>query len=343
MAATKLGAGEPATFFRALPAPRSLRTLADSMLAKQGASRRSAPVFAAIGDLEKLVEACGGSFAKLRARLAEDARLVDDSASSVQLSVLQKGIHKHAAQLMGHSVGVILNMMITRPIPDNPEHTETIGVNGLIGLESTSGPIPLVFRNLKFQKGGQADLQMKIAPLDDHSHAMVRAFSSPELESAAFESVPGSARDVVSIPVGRPHDVIMATHAAPDANRKLGRGHTGHMAFVRRPARRLIIDSYLHRDLATDQRTGIATYAWHPGMRYDPLLDKDDELPCRPRLELLGEGLARADSSAWPRHAALTAHLFELAGWDPSEFCGFRCDEAMPLWNSVYIMTFDYR
>ena len=37
-----------------------------------------------------------------------------------------------------------------------------------------------------------------------------------------------------------------------------------------------------------------------------------------------------------PRHAALTAHLFEQSGWNPHDFVGYRCDTTFPIWLAHY-------
>ena len=46
--------------------------------------------------------------------------------------------------------------------------------------------------------------------------------------------------------------------------------------------------------------------------------------PAQPKLQLLGVGIGAAASPFYPRHAELTAHLFERMGWEPGEMVGFR-------------------
>lgn len=338
--ALRVGGDDPGLFFHKLPGPQSLTNLAHAVARKLDQPRTNTPISQAINDFQKLIEEFGGSYANLRRRLAATPLDGGDAAAIEHSLQTRKGLQKFAAQLMGHNVDVLLNMLIVRPIPGSPELIETISVNALVGVESASGTLPLLFRNIPIRP----EDTIKIRPLDtDSPNSLVRAFSTPELAGASFEQRGQLSRETLNLPLGAPCDVVMATHSMPHINQQHHKAHFGHIAYARRPTKRLLIDCYLHKDMAADQQTSVAAYTWHQGFRYDPLLDRDDQLPVSPRLEILGQGLERAATNAWHRHKALTAHLFELAGWNPGEFHGYRCDEPMPVWNSAYIMTFDYR
>jgi hypothetical protein len=60
-------------------------------------------------------------------------------------------------------------------------------------------------------------------------------------------------------------------------------------------------------------------------------------------VEILGPGTASAASEAWDRQRQLTESVFELGGWNPAEFVGYRCDVPEPMWGVTYYMIFDFK
>ena len=108
------------------------------------------------------------------------------------------------------------------------------------------------------------------------------------------------------------------------------------------PARRLIFDVYLHREIARRCIPSIEAHLWNSSAGQQGLWRWSTRFPRGPRLLLLGTGLGNAEAERIPGHAALTAHVFERAGWDPTEFVGYRCDVEYPIWRAGYCMLFDF-
>jgi hypothetical protein len=97
---------------------------------------------------------------------------------------------------------------------------------------------------------------------------------------------------------------------------------------------------WLHRDLERRVRPAIDAQLWYPNLS-SPGGDRwVTRFPDPPRLQLLGEGLVHARSDAWPGHADLCRVVFDRVGWEPSEFVGFRCEVAYPVWRGGYCMSF---
>lgn len=107
------------------------------------------------------------------------------------------------------------------------------------------------------------------------------------------------------------------------------------------PARRMVFDVYLHRDLARACIPSLDAHLWRPDFA-DHVGDRWQTRFARaPRLELLGNGQDRA-GNPWPRHAELTDFLFRQMDLDPDRMVGFRCLEDYPAWRTGYCMSFDF-
>lgn len=343
VAALRIDLTNLALFYRTLPAPGSLRIFAARALDRLGGSRQHAPLLVAIDELLTLIALAGGSYTKFRNRLTSTLNAQDTAGLEAHGIEHRRGLLKHATAIMGHRAECIINMMILKPRPTDPTKIDSILVTGVVGLLTHGMPTPLVFNSINVADSQLTGDALSIRPLSGHPHALIEHFSSPDIAGLSYQRRPGGTRDVVYLPEAQRFDVVMALQKGPDVNRKLDGGVSAHMAFIRRPSRRLILDTYLHTSLANGFRSQVRAYSWHPGFQYDPVLDRDDELPDNPRLELLGTGIRNAAADSWARHAALTAHIFELAGWDPNEFIGYRCHHLMPIWQAGYVMSFDYR
>jgi len=108
------------------------------------------------------------------------------------------------------------------------------------------------------------------------------------------------------------------------------------------PARRLVCDTWLHRDIARLCTPSLELHLYAPALGAGPLGRWSTRFPGGPRLQLLGAGVGNAGTSAYARHAEMMGALFEALGWDAGEFVGFRCDVAYPVWRAAYMMIFDF-
>jgi hypothetical protein len=113
-------------------------------------------------------------------------------------------------------------------------------------------------------------------------------------------------------------------------------------ALMREPARWLVLDTWLHRDMAAGAVPSLETYVWSPTVETSLSDHWLDRLPASPLLRVLGRGLERTATPAYPRHCELTRSAFEHLGWDPAEYIGYRAEIAFPLWGGAYFAVFDY-
>jgi len=108
------------------------------------------------------------------------------------------------------------------------------------------------------------------------------------------------------------------------------------------PTRHLIFDVFLHRDMEREFRPGIDVQLWAPNLDTRPADRWLTRFPDVPRLQLLGTGVAHAQTPAYPRYVELVRTFFDQVGWSPEDFVGFRCEVDYPIWRSGYFMSFEH-
>ena len=113
-------------------------------------------------------------------------------------------------------------------------------------------------------------------------------------------------------------------------------------ALVNFPVRRLILDVFLHRDLARRCLPDLDQHLWGPDFGAGAGERWQTRFPNSPRLHWLGSGVAQAATDAHARHVELLELLFKSRGQDPQKFVGFRCDVAYPIWRTGYRIALDY-
>jgi len=127
------------------------------------------------------------------------------------------------------------------------------------------------------------------------------------------------------------------------------------------PVRRMVMDVFLHRDLARVCLPGLDVHLWRPDFAQQSGERWQTRFGESPRLELIGPptdgggggglggvgGLGRAKTDAWRRYPELLGLMFSHAGVDggavdASQYVGYRCDVRFPIWRAGYRMTFDF-
>lgn len=347
--ALKEGGGQPAMMLVNLPGPEGLRAVVNRMVQVVGGQQLNLPVQQAVDQFEQVCFEIGGSHAGLRRRLTLPGALglASTAATQEQSLASRRGIIKHAAEFLGYYVDVQIVLVMIRPIPHDPAHTELVTVTGLIGFESALQTVPLMSHQT-LSKDEVEDVlhNVRIRPLGESFGApsgLIREFTSPNVPISSFEGSDGQCRHVVDVTPGRATDIVLASHSSPDINQRLARGYWTQTVGIRRPTKRLVLDVYLHEQLRSPASPSVATVLWHPGVSNDPKRIASERLPTHPRLELLGAPPARSASSPWRSLPSLTERMFELVNWPMDQFTGYRCDEIAPVWGGLYMMSIDYR
>jgi hypothetical protein len=113
-------------------------------------------------------------------------------------------------------------------------------------------------------------------------------------------------------------------------------------ALVNFPSRHLLLDVYLHPDLARRSVASLDAHLWGPDFAEQVGNRWRTRFSETPPLQLLGKGVRRRGPEVFPRLPELTQQLFERAGIEPDTYTGFRCDVEYPLWRAGYCITFEF-
>ncbi|MEM7305016.1 MAG: hypothetical protein AAF682_00025 [Planctomycetota bacterium] len=334
--------------YERLPGVRALRAL-------EAAAREAKPAIergivdalgAAVTQLQETIATLGGSLARLCRRIQAEGAEVAQPLGRPAAGGAGSRLFEAAHEVTGRASECWVAVYIYRPSPTDPERVEVLRANGLRGHTARRDAVPLVVHNFS----SSDDVQGRFESLESAA-----AESGPTIVLDDFTSDPSplvTARqpgeflvqsvDTPSGGTGEPVDLMLATRATI--------AHPAHQqppieevwALVNFPSRHLLLDVYLHPDLARSSAPSLDAHLWGPDFAErsgDRWRTRFSETP---PLQLLGSGVRRAGHEAFPRLPELTLQLFERAGIDADAYVGFRCDVDYPLWRTGYCITFDF-
>lgn len=363
VAATRRREGEVEALVE-LPGVLGLRQFLDAAMNRvraRGMTPQAAAQFeagaAAIDRLDALIRELGGSQRRLRARLAAEQEaggaLTGPSVSADDVRVRRALFHA-AAAATGRWSDVVVIQTFIRPLSggvNGQAMTEVVKARALIGHRARPDAVPLELGHTVPLRTNRSD-ESAVATLDQRpaqgasAGLVLESFCSRPLprvvtRSEGFHVV--HAVDVESeLDAGA--DIVIADRGArPDKHPASLDPPIGELwNIVQFPARRMVFDVWLHRDLAAACQASVETHLWTPDAHSHIRARWSTRVPGGPRLQPLAGGPAGAVSDAWPRTAELTTHLFSQVGWSADEFVGYRCDVAYPLWRGGYCVSFDF-
>lgn len=340
-----------------LPGVRALRMLAD-------AATRSTPpadpaavdaLVTAIDQYQRLLASLGGSLTRLMLRLERSqaapgehvAEPVDRSALDARVRLFEA-----ATEVTGRASDCWVAVYAYRPSPTDPGMVEVYRANGLIGHVAGAEAVPLVVHNFSGSQGEQpATGEARFASLENDpvtgrsATVVLEGFSSdppPLVTARQPDEFLVQSIDEREPAAGRAVDLMLATRTAMP-HPALGALPVDEVwALVNFPCRHLLLDVYLHRDLARACVPSLDAHLWGPDFGKHQGDRWQTRFADPPPLQLLGPGLPRRSPAAYPRLAELTQHLFSRVSLPSDEFVGHRCDVAYPLWRAGYCMRLDY-
>ncbi len=347
-----------------LPGVQGLRQVIQAILHRRpepGAAEQLAAASAAIDAFETLIDRLAGSQRRLRQRLEADIDFGADPRGPGDDANTRRGLFRAATEVVGRWSDAIVFMCFIRPVPDDPELTETVRVQGRIGHIWRASAVPLEISavtpdNLALdarpdsgRPDGASMRTLAARPArGDTPDSLLTTFCThplPRVTSRASGKQTIHVIDPAEPASARPLDIVIAhRRSTPDRHPATQDPPIGEVSsLIVYPARRMVSDVYLHRDIArrcspsAELHLGGFT-SGGPGRR----ARWSTRFPGDPPLTCLGSGLQRAATAAYERHAELTAHVFERVGWDPAQFTGYRCEVMYPVWQAAYCMLFDF-
>lgn len=265
--------------------------------------------------------------------------------------------YQSAVEVAGCHSDVNLSIRIHRPVVGNPHMAECATIKGFLGQRSRPGGMAFRVESMSVF-GRNHELVMPDGSAATLGPGESSRAGLPEPGSILTEfSTPNLPILTARTPSGLESHIIepAATRANPGVDILTARLHSGmpsspspadpeltHIALISHPTKRLLLDVYLHRDMAAHATAYFGGYVWTPSVERDIQSAWPDRIPATPPLAMLGRGIGNAEFDGWPRHAELTRYAFQRLGWNPDDFVGFRGDVVFPIWAAKYAVVFNF-
>lgn len=305
----------------------------------------------AVNSYADLINDFGGTQSRLTATLAKDPSNGVAIARVEDRETIRRSGFEFAVQSAGYQCAARLEIAIVRVLPSDPTRLEVVIGSGLIGAvrKPTGMPLCRMHRSI-----GQAPSVGRVATLDGQQasglmpNALIPEFSTSNVPCVSRRLDNDWMIEVFNEEGGETSiDLVIGNHHAPacehPAMTQAKIYNRGILVGV--PARHLIMDVYMERTLAKESvlSSGVYFTGMMGGIGHNrPETRWFDKLPEEPMIEHLGIGTRRAATAAYPRHAELTAHLFNAVGWKSERYIGYRCEVAYPTWGTEHLMSFDF-
>ena len=316
---------------------------------------------AAVDEYSSLIGAAGGSQRRLIANLARhtttksrnDPDLIVTTEESEALAA-RAALFESSTRITGTRSESRAEVLILRVHPDSQDEVEMVEASVLSDVTADSNSMPITrIARASSSKGvtesDRAALDPDATILGISPGSILERFSTLPLPNVTSRLHSGDFVQVFN-PNGRtekPLTMAVATAMSPAApHPRLDSPPLWNCGMaIAIPSRWLLIDVYLERPLAQACVPTMSVINMgfngplghrHPDDRWH------DHFPDPPTLQLLGPGIARRASRAYPRAVELASYLFEKSGWDPSRYICIRCEVPFPIWNSQYVMTLDF-
>jgi hypothetical protein len=337
-----------------LPGVQGLRDFLDAIarrIKKPRSADEIAAADAAVDRFEQLIDHLAGSQRKLRERLEADREIGDGlSRGPSDDLAARRALFRSAAEVVGRWSETWISVGAIRPAPGDPLSTEGVRLRGLIGHVSRPVAVPLELGFLAPPGSAPPPHVPAFAPLGEGpaSTFLMPEYCTrplPRVTSKAVGQRVAHVIDARETATPTPQDIVLVDRrSGKDKHPATLRPALGEVAtLVTFPARRLVFDVWLHREIARRCLPSLELHLWGPQVATQHGISRwSTRFPGGPRLQLLGSGLEHAASTGFARHAEMTASLFGALGWDAGEFVGYRCDVAYPVWRAGYIMLFDF-
>ncbi|MCB9853494.1 MAG: hypothetical protein H6819_10395 [Phycisphaerales bacterium] len=338
-----------------LPGIRGLEIFIEGFEKNGGDEANVAAATAAIRQFENFLKEVGGSQAKLAERIEAMPRRDGEGSGAAPIreaALAREHLFSASAKVMGRQCDAKVVVYMFQPHPTDPMSFERVLAHGEIGQRIGAEPMPFAFRagdTRSEEKRVKGKIFASLDEIPAHGltpNAILEEFCSDPLPLVTSRGSEGQLVQIIDHKALTPEmalDVIIANRSVhpvtiPDTN-KPSLDEVWTLLFY--PARHLVFDVYLHRDMERRFRPTIDVQLWGPNLDTHPADRWLTRFPNGPRLQLLGHHFDDAHTDAYPRHAELTRYLFDRVGWRHSMFVGFRCEVAFPIWRSGYCIRFE--
>lgn len=314
---------------------------------------------AAIDRFDEALRILGGSQSAVIRRIAATSSAdFTESTSSTdeEPTPARRRLFEAAAEVTGRFSETWVAVYVYTPIADGDREMVNVArAHGLVGHVARSDAVPLTFHNFTSKSSDRRQRSEREAQnfrglndtqtINNAPDSVLREFSTDPLPMVSSRQ-PGEylvqAIDTDPSSAGHPVDLMLATQSSMLHPATQPPEVEEVWAMINFPARRMVFDVYLHRDLARQCIPALDVHLWRPDFAAQISDRWQTRFADSPRLELLGQGMQGAATPAYPRHHELTSFLFSGLQLDSDRYVGYRCMVTYPLWRTGYCMSFDF-
>lgn len=340
---------DPVAALKMMPGPEPLRRL-NQAAAKHGVARKlTADLDAAVKEFDDLIRNEAGDRSALDAMLAG---WLPEARGEFELRRKQAA-YRAMSQLKGASTDVLVATVFVAPSKDSDELLDLVWVMGLLGLQRLRPGAVIKFATRRLATDKVTGLPrhpcaLDGTPVDGFEGLRLDEFSSKPpasltihrvaevmhyaLEQGAFG--PSSATDLV---FGEANFGELPRYVPAENPRK-----RFVFAEVSTPAKKLIFDAFVHRDLRPATPT-LCIY----DTAFDGIANVNDAARDIDRMDLsesvqsLGEGIGRVRAAEVPWYGELLETVCQKLSWNGADLMGWRTSIEYPIYGSQVVMSWD--
>ena len=323
------------------PGPEPLRRLIRACESSGAGAEQVSRAKDAVDSLEHLIRHDAGDRSALDAVLSAWA---PEARREFELRRKQTAF-RAMSQLKGAQAETLYAAVFLHP-GHNPEMIDIAWINALYGLHRLrpGASVKLAARWIRPGSATSPSRSLSGEPIEGAEGLVLEPFCSnprPPIEVQRVGEVTHYTLGGDSFGQGAASDVVFAEHGPDDMPRFVQDTSRKRFVYaeVSAPAKRLVFDALVHRDLETGPAelrvydTSFEGVASPNNPARD--IDQFDMLETVQRIE---PGPRRAGGT--PRRDELIAHACASLGWDPSEFALLRCSIEYPIYGSQVTMMF---
>lgn len=301
--------------------------------------------------LERFFEAVGGTQQAFSQRLLLSQQLDHGVAKDrgEQPEDATRRMFDAACEIVGRWSDVQTQIAIIRPSVDKPGMADVARSRGLIAHVQQLVAAPLVFTHLYGTSDANLSQYRELRKTEDPPTFLLNEFCSPNWRISNFVDSDSLIQPIEVEPnaIGKPGDLITGSVSIGLSRDPRFESPPLQEVFaaVDIPTRRLVLDVYLHKDLARLCKGGADV---HAPRQADPSFVRQTHRRWMTRLgqptqlAMLGAGTEASDYPPYSRHRQVTETMFELVQWKAREFVGFRLDVAYPVWRTCMRAFFSF-
>ena len=312
-----------------LPGVHGLKQFLNALRNKSSAEEQLAEAFEATAAFEELLRQLGLSQTSFSAAL----ELYQKANDPDQQLARRTALFEAASGVTGQAADHTISILAFRPSASGAINFEQIAMRGYAGMRASESAMPI-------------RLPINMAYSDFRNVTSEEAARQPQhlVESFSTKPLPSIDQRVIKsehlahlvnpehIPSGESFDCF-ARQRNLWSVKSVGK-HKAIWLYVDYPTKQCTFDVYFHRTIAEQHQASGDCHMWGTSLLAPPEDLWMTRFANQMTFSELGCGIGQDSPTTHKSHKALTQDMFDHEGWEPSEFMGYRCSMAFPIWRS---------